>query len=298
MTGLKIPRHSLARPAACSARPINAHGRPAAGHAALSVDIVGRQSTVTSSVASSPLKLLIPRARGESAWVYLSSLGGGLLAGDQNRLDVTLGEGAKCFLGTQASTKIYRNPLARPCAQRTRATVGANALLVMAPDAVQPFADSDYVQQQEFHLGNGAGLVLVDWFTSGRKESGECWAFRRYRSRNEIFIDGRCRVLDSLLLEQADGPSGLQQRMGRYHCFASLLMIGPSLAAPAEALLGAIAATELSRRAPLLVSASPVVGGALLRIAGETAEMVRHELHRRLGFLKAFLGDDPWSRKW
>jgi len=268
------------------------------GHATLKVEVVGQQSAVTSAVASSPLKLLIPRSHGESAWVYLSSFGGGLLAGDQNRLDVTLGAGAKCFVGTQASTKIYRNPLASPCTQRTRVIVGKDALLVMAPDSVQPFAGSDYVQSQEFHLAASAGLVLVDWYTSGRRERGECWAFRRYRSRNEIFIDGQRRVLDSLLLEDAEGPSGLQQRMGRYHCLALLLILGPSLTAPAEALLADTTATEVSRRVPLLVSASPVAGGALLRVAGETAEMVGHELHRRLGFLPAYLGDDPWSRKW
>src|SRR5436190_22176180 len=62
-----------------------------AGHASLCVEIVGQQSAVTSAFACSPLKLLIPRARGESAWAYLSSLGGGLLAGDQNRLDLKLG---------------------------------------------------------------------------------------------------------------------------------------------------------------------------------------------------------------
>jgi hypothetical protein len=105
-------------------------------------------------------------------------------------------------------------------------------------------------------------------------------------------------VLDSLLLEDAEGSSGLQQRMGRYHCLALLLILGPPLTAPAEALLADTTATEVSRRVPLLVSASPVAGGAVLRMAGETAEMVGHELHRRLGFLPAYLGDDPWSRKW
>jgi hypothetical protein len=47
-----------------------------------------------------------------------------------------------------------------------------------------------------------------------------------------------------------------------------------------------------------VASASPVRHGAILRIAGESVEQVGHELHHHLQFASAFLGDDPWARKW
>ncbi len=60
-----------------------------AGRAALEVAMVSGESTVTSAFASSPMKLLAPRSRGKSVWACTSSFGGGLVAGDQTRLDIS-----------------------------------------------------------------------------------------------------------------------------------------------------------------------------------------------------------------
>ncbi|HTA28889.1 MAG TPA: urease accessory protein UreD, partial [Candidatus Cybelea sp.] len=75
--------------------------------ARLEVDVVAGQSAATAACASNPMKLLVPRARGGSVWACVGSLGGGFVAGDETSLDVRLGAGARCFLTTQASTKIY-----------------------------------------------------------------------------------------------------------------------------------------------------------------------------------------------
>lgn len=269
---------------------------PGAGH--LVVELVSGQSAATSVCASSPLKLLVPRPHGPSVWAYLSSFGGGLVAGDKTRLDVQLGPGTRCFLGTQASTKVYRNPDSRPCGHHLTATLDAGALLVLAPDPVQAFAGSLYSQRQEFQLQPGSSLVLVDWLCSGRVACGERWAFSRFQSRNEVRLDGKRLLLDSLLLDPADGELAAPQRMGRFNCLALVALIGETLAEAAVRLLAEVAARPLARRTPLVASASPIVGGALLRIAGESAESVAHEIQRHLAFLNDLLGDDPWSRKW
>src|SRR5579859_6436099 len=85
------------------------------GHGLIEVANVAGQSTVTASWNSNPLKILIPRARGESVLAYLSSFGGGLVAGDETKLTVNLGPHTCCFLSTQAATKVYRNPEGHPC---------------------------------------------------------------------------------------------------------------------------------------------------------------------------------------
>jgi urease accessory protein len=268
------------------------------GSAQLTVEFVTGQSTVTSAFASSPLKLLTPRSRGQSVWSYTSSFGGGLVAGDETRLNLRIGKNARCFLGTQASTKIYRNPRQRACGHVTNATVEENALLVFAPDPVQPFANSSYVQRQTFHLGSGTGLVLVDWFTSGRAARGERWAFNRYQSRNDVFISGERIFMDSILLDSADEPITSPHRTGRFNCFAMLLLIGEPLQKSTAILLESISANPVARNAPLITSASPISHGAVLRVAGESVEQVGHELHHHLKFASALLGDDPWARKW
>src|SRR5260370_29621247 len=85
--------------------------RAGAGH--LEIKLVSGQSAVTSVQARSPLKFLIPRPRGDSVWAYMSSFGGGLVAGDETHVSVSLGAQSRCFLTTQASTKVYRNPKGR-----------------------------------------------------------------------------------------------------------------------------------------------------------------------------------------
>jgi urease accessory protein len=267
-------------------------------YAALEVKSVFGQSAVTSAFASNPLKLLTPRSRGQSVWAYTSSFGGGFVAGDETRLDLRLGRDTRCFLGTQASTKIYRNPGRRACGHVTEATVAENALLVFAPDPVQPFANSSYTQRQTFQLGAGAGLALVDWFTSGRAARGERWAFNHFQSRNDVFLSGERIFMDSILLDSTTDPVTSPHRTGRFNCFAMLLLIGEPLQTAAAALLETISARPVQRAAQLVTSASPVRHGAILRVAAESVEQVGQELHHHLKFVSTPLGDDPWARKW
>jgi len=240
------------------------------------------------------MKVLTPLARGKSVWAFTSSFGGGLVAGDQTQLGITVGTGARCFLGTQSSTKIYRNPTARPCSHITNAVLEADSLLVFAPEPVQAFAESRYTQRQEFHLETGAGLVLLDWFTSGRAARGERWAFAHFESRNDIFIDRKRVLVDPILLNSTE----VTRLMGRFDCMATLLLIGQPLKAAAGTLAQTLAVQPVERQAAQVCSASPVRDGILVRIAGREVENVRRELQHHLGFVAEFLGDNPWTRKW
>ena len=199
-----------------------------------------------------------------------------------------IGKGARCFVGTQASTKVYRNPGTLPCGHRTRARLEANSRLVFAPDPVQAFAHSRYSQRQEFELAEGAGLVLLDWFSCGRVARGERWEFARFQSRTDVFLSGERVFVDSLLLSPEQGSLAAQHRVGRFNCFALLLLMGKPMQETATRML------EHSARplnaAPLVCGASPIRDGAVLSVAGESVEQVGQELHRHLKFLTALLG--------
>jgi urease accessory protein len=213
-------------------------------------------------------------------------------------MQVGLGPGARCFLGTQSATRVYRNSDSLPCSQRIRATLGPGSLLVFAPDPVQSFARSSYVQQQVFDLGPGAGLVLLDSYSSGRAARGERWAFSRFESRSTVHRDGKLLWGDSVLLDPADGPLDGPFRAGRWNCFAMLLVFGGSALPLAEAILGEFRGQPVLRGADLVFSVSPLREGAVLKIAGESVERVGQTLRRPLGGLATLLGDDPWARKW
>jgi urease accessory protein len=268
------------------------------GDAALTVSLVHGQSAATTSWARSPLKLLTPRSRGETVWAYTSSFGGGMVAGDRTRLEVTVDAGARCFLGTQASTKIYRNPACLPCSHEFRAKVSENALLVLAPDPVQCFAESIYEQRQHFALAESANLLLIDWMSAGRTARGERWNFRRYLSRNVIERAGKRLLIDALSLDSRDGALDLKFRGGRFNCLATVVLIGSRFATPAKEILDWCSAQPITPRAELIFTASPLQEGAILRLAGMGVEEVGRAIHGRLGFMHQLLQDDPWSRKW
>lgn len=274
------------------------NSRCARGEGELRVEMVAGQSAIVGARCSNPLKILVPRPRGHSVLACLSNYGGGLVAGDEINLTINLGAGTRCFLSTQASTKVYRNPRLLPCGQNLTANLGEESVLVLAPDPIQAFGGSIYKQHQEFHITEGAGLALVDWLSSGRSERGERWVFSRYESRNEIFVGGKKLMVDSLLLDPADGAIGGRYRMGRFNCLALMALVGGALQKPAERLLELFASRPIASGAALVCSASPLSEGILVRIAGEQVEAVRREINQLLDFLPEVLDDDPRARKW
>ena len=253
------------------------------------------RSRVARAYATSPLRLLTPVNHGPAAWIYTSSYGGGLVDGDAVSLDVAIGDGASAFVSTQASTKVYRS--GRGTESRLRAHVARDGLLFLVPDPVVCFAGARYRQSQSVQLGPGAGLVLVDWVTSGRRAAGERWQFEEYVAHTEVTAGGRRALHDTLSLRAVHGD--LHARLGRFDVLALVVIAGAPFEQPAAAVLGRAADTPLSRRADLLISTAPIrTGGCVIRIAGRSVEAVAPVIERALDFVPAVLGDNPWSRKW
>jgi urease accessory protein len=268
------------------------------GHGLLDFARVGTRTVVTRMRANSPLVILTPRTHGAWAWAVCGTLGGGLVSGDDVRLNVTVGENATALVGTQASTKIYRSTGDRHCRQELAATVADNGLLVAAPDPVCCFAGAVYRQRQRIDLTDSGSLVLIDWLTSGRSARGERWQMQSYHSRTEVYADGRQVLRDATLLDAEDGPLWAPSRMGRFDCYAILVVLGRKLIGAARALLEWATETRLLDASAILHSAAPVAsGGTILRAAGPSVPVIGQWLRERLGFLRDVGVDDPWARR-
>ena len=180
-------------------------------------------------------------------------------------------------------------------------------MLVLAPDPVQAFAGSNYRQDQEFRLAAGASLVLVDGVTAGRSAGAERWEFDFFQSRNEVWMadagpgaegSGRRIFLDAVNLQTSSGGLTVLQRLGRFNCLTSVLLLGPAVGDLAEEMLGYFQAQPVGCRTSFVASASPVAGGVLVRLAAVEVEAVTGEVRRLLASLATLLGDNPWARKW
>ena len=138
--------------------------------------------------------------------------------------------------------------------------------------------------------------------TSGRRGSGERWAFDAYASTTRLRIGGRLALHDAVRLGATDGD--LAPRAGRIDVLALVVVAGARLAAEAARIVAAVSAMPVERRAAVILSAGPLPGlalappGCVVRLAGEHVEDVRGALRRLLDFVPGLLGDDPWARKW
>lgn len=186
-------------------------------------------------------------------------------------------------------------------------TVPQNGALFLLPDPVTCFRSANYHQFQTIHLSSSASLVLLDWYTSGRKSIGEEWVFERYYSLNEVFVDGRRVARDATLLEDKPlVPEGLTQRtlaekMAPYACYATVLLYGSLTALTREQLWAAYQATTVfkkSARPNLLWSFSPLCEGkgAVLRVAALESEDVRNWLGVALRGLEGVIGADIYKK--
>ena len=277
--------------------PVGTHIGPSpasATPARLRIDRIGERSVVRAAFAKSPLRLLTPGNHGQAAWVYASTLGGGLVDGDQIRLEVAVSSGAACVLSSQGESRVYRSPSG--CSHELRAEVEERGLLAVIPDPTVCFAGARYRQRTEISLAPSAALVFSDVLLAGRSARGERWVFGRYTAELVLRIGDRTLIEERLLLDPAHGP--VRQRFGRFDAFATLLLAGGPVRAAAAALHEEIDSTSVSARAEQLVSASPLGEDALLiRMAAVSGEALVHGIRAHLSFLPGLLGDDPWARR-
>ncbi len=267
--------------------------RPGAGH--LAVEEVSGASALVACGASSPLQLLAPRPRGAAVWVLAASHGGGLVTGDAISLDVAIGSGATACLGTQAETKVYR-AVDGTARQELSAAVAQGALLAWLPDPVSPFAGSRYAQEQRFALAPGASLALLDAVTAGRAARGERWAFERYASRNEVRSGGALILADAVRLVSAEGPPAAR-RLSGIELLATIVLLGPRVAAAARRILDAVSAAPADGGADVLAAAGPLADGVLLRLAARSVEAGMAAIRGHLACLAGPLDGDPLQRR-
>ena len=269
---------------------------PIQGTGHLQVSFVDGPSSATLINAHAPLKLLISTTRGPSVCAFASTFGGGLVAGDDINLCVRVASLATLAIGTQSSTKVFRSDTGLFAQQQLTATVQDGALLGLIPDPVTCFAGSRFIQRQHIELTEQGSLLLIDPLTSGRVARDERWAFKHYESHNSVTRAGRRIVIDATRLDTQAGTP-IAQRMGRFQTIATVLLLGPRCATHAASLLAWHNSQPLNPQADLLMSASPVADGVLLRLGATRYDLLEQFLRHHLGPATTALFGDHWQRK-
>ena len=136
---------------------------------------------------------------------------GGVVGGDELRIDVALDPGAQALLTTPAAGKFYRS--AGPLAHQTQhLTVAPGAALEWLPQENIVYAGAGVHALTRIQLQGDARFLGWEIFCLGRPAAGETFATGEYRQHFELWRDG-----EPLYLEHgryAGGDAVLDARWG------------------------------------------------------------------------------------
>ena len=232
----------------------------------------GERTELVGRYQKSPLQIMRPlyydEARPDLPYTLVVTTGGGVLQGDRQRLDITVGEGAAAHVGTQAHTKLYRMDHGY-ATSAVRLDLAAHAYLEHLPDPVIPYAGSRFAQHLRVTMDPTATLVIGETVYAGRLSRGERHEYDAYASDLEINDPhGRPLVVDRVRLAPRSG-AGLGVLAG-HDIVATWLVVTPLVAARdlADALHRVAGGHDTG------VSVLPADSGAWVRIVADDPVVV------------------------
>ena len=195
----------------------------------LNIANVRGKSRLTSCKSVSPLKVFNPQQISDFCSVVLSNYGGGFVQGDRINIKINIEENAKCFLSTQANTRIYKSQDGKVSSQIVHGRIEANGMAILLPDPVVPHAGSRFKQSQIWDLGKSSSLILVETLHPGRIGIGEEFAFHNYSSDLSIRMDQKLIVKDHYVFEPDKSSLRWPGNFGPYRIVTNVFLIGESL---------------------------------------------------------------------
>jgi len=204
--------------------------------------------------------------RGRCLHLVLMSSSPGILDGDKQVFLVSVEEGARLWLHTQAYQRIFQCKMGAEQSMEVR--LGRGAGFCWLPHPCVPHAGSVFTGSNKVYLVAGSRLIWGEVLTCGRKLNGEVFALSGYRMRTEIYLDGGLILLENVFLR----PSVVRvESVGHLEGFthqASLLMVGVE---PDMEKIGAC----LAEKEGILYGVTEGPGGSgVVRILGNKAEQL------------------------
>ena len=184
-----------------------------------------------------PLKWL-PVRDTAAAVVFLSGYGGGAVAGDIPEIDIQVGAGARLWAGTQAHTRIFRNPDQVRTGQFLTGRLEAGSFCAHLPDPVVPQRDSSWSQISRWTLERDATLVVVESHSAGREGFEPDFSYSHFESVLEVDgPDGMPLLREAYASDPTSFPPGSAGAFGPYTRVWNLFVCSPDPQVAMEALV-------------------------------------------------------------
>ena len=245
----------------------------------------GGTTVLADSYCEAPLHVQRVLGYGPVPHVCMASSSGGILRGDEHRVEIRVGGGAAAHVTTQGATRLYGME-GGSASQEVVVEVGEGAYLELMPDALIPYAGSRFSQRTGITVREGGAAVYSEVVTPGR--TGEEFGYDECRLETEARDGaGGLLLLDRSRMAPARGM-GRAGVMGGAASVATVYVVAPGWDARAvrdaasAAIAGAgvlggatvsrggagVVARMLGARADALARAAREIAGAARDMAG------------------------------
>ena len=154
----------------------------------------------------------------ELAHVYLLHPPGGLVSGDELRIDVHTGVDSACLLTTPGAARIYKARSTFPRQlQKVHLRVARGASMEWFPLETIAYSGADVSLETSIELADGAHLGAWEITCLGRPANGETFQRGSFLQRYSVTVGGRPVFVDRFALgdhnrELLESPVGLQRQ--------------------------------------------------------------------------------------
>jgi urease accessory protein len=156
---------------------------------------------------TSPFKITHPFYEEKTGLLRIMTIAvaAGIMAGDAQDIEISVGTGAEAEVFSQAFEKIHKMEDGQYATRDTHLIVASDARLIYAPLPVIPFAASDFRGEMVVALADDSSrLLLSDVVTSGRVAMGESFQYHSFRNRTRIYRAGDLIYNDNLVIKPAE----------------------------------------------------------------------------------------------
>jgi len=159
-------------------------------------------TTLAHTYVSAPLKIVRPFSLADGRLlVQVITLGPGLCAGDDSRIDVTVEPGARAVVVMQAASRILGMPEGARATQSVNLVVATDGQLEYYPGLTIPFAESCFRQRIAISADRQSRVGILECWAAGRQTRGEYLRFRHLSSRTIVTVNDRPAFADALEID-------------------------------------------------------------------------------------------------
>ena len=204
------------------------------------------------------------------AHIYMMSSSGGILQGDEQKIDVVMGRNSAARITTQSATKIYKME-GGYASQYINIHNQEGSYLEFIPHQIIPFKSSRFYQEVNLEVEENAVLIYSEIISAGRIASGEKFDFDLCFLRTSAHRNGQMLFTDVMSLSYKD-KANLESIFGGKAIFSTVYIIGNSI--QIERIVDEINLT--TKNVSLLASCSslPYNSGIIVRILADSVSEI------------------------